>query len=101
MTPPLSFGTRRRLEALFEPADREEATRLLVERRGHNLSFPGDADALALERVRFAALKLSEGDLSRLNQAVELGETDWRDLLMAAGFGHDVRAHAAWFPDGG
>lgn len=57
-----------------------------------------DLDEFQLERVRFAALKLSTGSLAGLRRAVELAKLDARDLLMAAGFGHDVRAHEAWFP---
>jgi hypothetical protein len=41
-------------------------------------------------------LKLSEGNLDKLNRAVALAKTDWRDLLMAAGFGEDIKAHLAW-----
>ncbi len=50
------------------------------------------------ERFRFAALRLSNGDLRKLEQAVELAKRDWRDLLMAAGFGEDVTAHERWRP---
>lgn len=49
-----------------------------------------------VERIAAAALKVSEGSLERLEAATELAATDWRDLLMAAGFGHDVSAHKAW-----
>jgi hypothetical protein len=46
-----------------------------------------------MERVRFAVLKLSGGDLEKLRKAIKLAQTDWRDLLMAAGFGHDVNVY--------
>lgn len=95
---PLSFATRRRLETLFRAPDREEATQLLVEGCGNNLPLSGHSDEFQLERVRFAALKLSGGVLSRLREAVRLAQTDARDLLVAAGFGDDVRAHEDWFP---
>jgi hypothetical protein len=49
------------------------------------------------ERLRFAALRLSRGDLTGLADAIKLGNTDWRDLLMAADFG-DVDAHSVWVP---
>jgi hypothetical protein len=51
-----------------------------------------------LERYRYAALKLSGGDLGRLRQAIELAKSDWRDLLVAAGFAENVRAHKNWNP---
>jgi len=34
-----------------------------------------------------------------LLEAIELAKADWRDLLMAAGFGEDVRAHEFWIPN--
>jgi len=95
----LSPETRRRVERLFDGAEqREEAAHLLEEQCGNNLAFPTQLDAVALERYRFAALKLSEGDLERLRQAVTLAKRDWRDLLMAAGFGHDIYEHERWLP---
>ena len=48
---------------------------------------------MSLERLRYAALKLSGGRLDALREAVELARIDWRDLLMGAGFGYDVHAH--------
>jgi hypothetical protein len=51
-----------------------------------------------LERFRFAALKYSNGDLSRLERAVKLAQEDWRDLLVGAGFADDVEAHKRWEP---
>ena len=74
------------------------AADLLVTRCGSNLPFNEEADGRSLERIRFAALKLSDGDLAKLRAAIELAQIDSRDVLVAAGFGHDVRAHEAWFP---
>jgi hypothetical protein len=49
-----------------------------------------NASEVALERFQFAALKLSDGNLDKLNRAVDLANRDWRDLLMAAGFGERI-----------
>ncbi len=38
------------------------------------------------------------GQLDKLEEAIKLAQIDWRDLLMAAGFGHDVEAHLKWLP---
>jgi hypothetical protein len=100
-TQPLSVATRERLDAVFSSADRETAERLLVERCGNNLPFLEKLDSAELERFRFAALKISNGTIARLEQAVKLANTDWRDLLMSAGFGEDVTAHQRWRPTGG
>ena len=94
----LSTETQRRLEMLFPQEQRREATRLLSEECGNNLPFCQDEDESGLERIRFAALKLSGGDLVRLRDAIQLAKTDWRDLLMAAEFADDPQAHRRWMP---
>src|SRR5690348_16640358 len=94
----LSFETRRRLDILFRREEREEAARLLAEECGNNLPFLENLNEQGLERFQFAALKLSGGDLWELRSAIELAKKDWRDLLMAAGFGEDTRAHLFWIP---
>ena len=96
----LSPETQRRLDALFVGAARQTAADLLITRCGTNLPFCEESDARGLERIRFAALKLSNGDLGELRRAVEIAQIDWRDVLVAAGFAHDVRAHEVWFPGG-
>lgn len=71
---------------------------MLAEQCGNNLPFLEKLNAQELERYQFAALKLSRGKLPRLLDAIQLAKTDWRDLLMAAGFGENVRAHLDWNP---
>ena len=89
----LSSETRKRIGSLFPPSKREKVARLLREQCGNNLPFLEDVDEFGLERFRFAALKLSGGDLNVLRNAIELAKTDWRDLLVAAGFANDINAH--------
>ena len=95
----LSPETQRRVDALFRGSARQLAVELLVKRCGNNLPFDEESDARDLERIRFAVLKLSNGDLAELRRAVEMAEIDSRDVLVAAGFGTDVRAHESWFPE--
>ncbi len=95
---PLSAETRSRLEALFPQAEHEIVAQLLAERCGDGLPLTGGADENFWNRVRFAVLKLSAGDLPKLRQAIDQANCDWRDTLMAAGFGHSVTAHQQWFP---
>jgi hypothetical protein len=83
---PLSARTRRVIAALFAPADHLAAERAL-------LGWSEDS-----ERLRLAALRLSRGDLAGLDEAIGVGNTDWRDLLVWSGFGDDVRAHETWIP---
>lgn len=96
--PLLSPETERRVLLLFPVEQRDEVRRLLVEECGNNLPFLEKLDAAGLERYRFAALKLSEGELPKLKRAIEVAKVDWRDLLVAAGFGHDVREYERWLP---
>jgi len=72
--------------------------RLLFAECGNNLPFLENYDARQLERFQFAALKWSEGNLDRLFQAIDLAQKDWRDLLVAAEFAHDVSEHERWIP---
>jgi hypothetical protein len=83
---------------LFPPDQRELVRAILSEECGNNLPFLNDLDEVKLERFQFAALKLNAGDLDKFDQAIALAKRDWRDLLMAAGFGEDVNAHASWLP---
>ena len=94
----LSPETQRRLEIIFPVDTRAQAEYLLTTECGNNLPFMEHQDSLGLERIRFAALKVSEGRLERLEEAVRLAQIDWRDLLVEAGFEQDVRAHLNWLP---
>jgi len=94
----LSYETERRVAALFPPDLRSEVSELLIHECGNNLPFLQKLDEFQLERFRFAVLKLSDGERGKLHQAIRLAQTDWRDLLMAAGFGENLEAHKSWFP---
>ncbi len=94
----LSPLTRAHLTVVFPEHDRPVAAELLVHECGNNLPFLDHADAVALERYRFAALRLSRGQLDRLREAIAVAKTDWRDLLVAAGFAHDTTEHLRWNP---
>jgi hypothetical protein len=98
MTADLSDGTKQRLEKLFSGEERQAVANLLIHECGCNLPFCDNASPEDLERIRFAVLKLSAGDTAKLLDSIVLAQTDWRDLLMAAGFGEDVEAHSAWWP---
>lgn len=94
--PKLSAETERRLKLLFTPNWWDEAARLLIEQCGNNIPFCESDDEHQMERIRFAALKLSAGDIDELRRAIAIAQQDWRDTLVAAGFGHDVQAHQRW-----
>jgi hypothetical protein len=97
-TPPLSPETEKRVTLLFPPNQQEIVRTILLEECGNNLPFLQKLDAVAMERFRFAALKLSHGDFVKLRKAVDLAKTDWRDLLVAASF-HTLNSHQSWLPE--
>jgi hypothetical protein len=94
----LSTETEKRISLLFPPNERQLVRTVLFEECGNNLPLLENLDERKLERFQFAALKLSEGKLDKLNDAIALAKADWRDLLMAAGFGEDIDAHKSWLP---
>jgi hypothetical protein len=85
--PTLSPETRRRVELAFHGDDARVAAAMLERECGNNVPFCEHSDSVRMERIRFAALKVSEGKLETLREAVELAKIDWRDLLMWAGLG--------------
>lgn len=95
---PLSGQTLRRLHALFAAGECEAAEQLLIERCGDALPLTGSADENFWERIRFAVLKLSAGDLQKLKHETDRANCDWRDTLVAAGFGQSTTVHQSWFP---
>jgi gluconokinase len=96
MTPQLSPLTKHLVEKLFEPSDQAEALRFLVEECGSNLPFCKDNDEYKMERIRFAALRVSIGYLDDLRSAIDLAKSDWRDLLVRARFAESLTTHQEW-----
>lgn len=96
MRVPLQEKTEYLLRVAFGPKEIDEARRLLETGCGHNI--PG-WEMAGLPRIRIAAIKLSRGSISRLAQGIVLAQTDFRDALVAAGFGNDTHAHESWRPD--
>ncbi|MCI0550743.1 MAG: hypothetical protein L0287_07295 [Anaerolineae bacterium] len=99
MAPQLSPRTKQLVEIFFSQKDTAEASQWLEEECGNNLPSCGQQDEYGMERIRFAAIKLSKGNLLKLLKAIDEARMDWRDLLMAADFGFDVNAHENWVKD--
>jgi hypothetical protein len=94
----MSPETLRRIEQVFPEHLRADVTGYLVTQCGWNLPFCKHDTAIEMERIRFAVLKLSNGTIDGLLRSIQVAQQDWRDLLMAAGFGNDVEAHKYWLP---
>jgi hypothetical protein len=92
----LTEATREKVRELFPPEQQPEVMQLLEIECGNNLTFLQHKTPEGLERFRFAALKLSQGDLQKLRSAIKLAKSDWRDLLVAAGFANSADAHKEW-----
>lgn len=86
----------RHILRLFSVEERGEAARVLREDCGAALPGAPNASVEGIERIQCAALKLSEGRMDKLYDAISLAQTDWRDLLVAAGFAEDTEAHRKW-----
>ncbi len=84
------------LSKILFPNEAERAGEILLQQCGTNLPSCQDKNAHELERFRFAALKISEGKLDRLQKAVDQAKRDWRDELMWAGFANSLTAHEEW-----
>ena len=91
----LSAQAQQAVAVLFAPSLQGEAQQLL---EAFCIEFPGAGWEQLSERVRLAALKVSNGDIARLCEAIDLAALDWRDLLVAAGFAEDTLAHLEWRP---
>jgi hypothetical protein len=57
--------------------------------------------AEGIERVRCAAVKLSQGSLEALRSTIREANNDWRDVLVAAGFADNLVAHQSWLSSEG
>jgi hypothetical protein len=87
--------TRKIIQRLF-PENSAEVADLLVTECGRNLPLMADSNERSLERVQLAALKISNGDLDKLLEAIRIAHIDWRDVLVAAGFADSLSAHTGW-----
>jgi hypothetical protein len=58
--------------------------------------FSGDDTPESYERFCFAVLKSGKSSKEKFSQAIELGRSDYRDLLVGAGFGNSTTIHNDW-----
>ena len=92
----ISDQTKIRIESTFVESDWIKVSEYLQTHCGKKLV--GESNLKLAERVRFAVLKLSDGDFERLVAAIKTAKADWRDTLVAADFAYDTKAHLAWKP---
>ena len=94
----LSKKTKKVIKILFSIEQYERIRKLLLVDCSNNLPGCSDWSQKHLERIWLSVLKLSSGSEEQLYSAIALAQTDYRDLFMSAGFGHDLNAHNKWMP---
>lgn len=92
----LSDKTQQLVDIFFPDEIKEEAIHRVQYACAQNLPFREIDTPEGLERIRFAVLKISNGDIDDLTNAINLANTDWRDALVCAGFANDVGEHNKW-----
>ena len=97
MSIPLSARTTAVAEALFDEPMRSHVKHTLLDSVSENIPFCDNETPEGMDRIRFSVMKLANENSDNFAMAVELAQTDWRDLFMAAGFGHDANEHNNWF----
>jgi hypothetical protein len=95
--PPIEDSTSLRIDAMFQEDDRHLVREMIVE--SINWRMPGwrHSTLLDIERIRFAVLKLADGDVNKLGEVIELAKLDFRDVLLAANF-PTPHSHQKWMP---
>jgi hypothetical protein len=94
----ISPATRERIRLLFPQEYWASVEERLRTECGDNLPFLESHHTGLAQRIRFAVLKLSGGDLDELELQLKDAAIDWRDTLVAAGFGNHSHAHRSWKP---
>lgn len=84
------------IEADFDEALRDSARNLLREQCAMGLPLMHTAMPKDYDRIRLAVIKLSGGTIEGLERRIREAHTDWRDVLLGAGFGYDEVGHLNW-----
>ena len=79
---------------LFPAEDQATVHQILLEECSDKLPLVKNSNEI--ERIQLGILKLSLGDVSKFLEAAHMARRDWRDVLVAAGFGNDLEAHSNW-----
>lgn len=94
---PLSERTTTLIEAFFKDSFRHRIISALVNEVGDNLPFCNRETPERMDRIRFAVIKLIVEDWRNFDYVIREAKTEWRDLLMAAGFGYSADEHNRWY----
>ncbi len=81
----MSSLVRREVEGRFPSTDVDD----VVDGLATIADLPGCKNAYGRARIQLAILLCANGDLAEFRSALDLAQTDWRDLLVDAGLEHD------------
>ncbi len=93
---PLSKDVKQKIAVVFKELDRPKASELIRRRCGTSLPMMKTVEIEDFDRIRFAVIKLSRGNVGKLEELIDQANVDWRDILVDAGFADDEKAHLAW-----
>jgi len=92
-------AVKSKIEKVFSHDNWEKAVLLIRYNCGNTLPLMGSNQPEEYDRIRFAVIKLSKGNLDVLEKVIGQSHSDWRDVLVGAGFGYDCQAHLHWAPE--
>jgi len=92
----LTDMTQKLVDLIFTKSEKQLITDILLNECGSNLPLCESWNYKQFERIRFAVIKLSEGQIDKFQYAVKLANMDWRDLLVVVGFAVDINSSNEW-----
>ena len=92
----LTRDTEKVVDSLFECDEAKTLKDRLKEELSGDLPLTAFSTPESRERVWLAVIKKCNETLNPWDTWFELAKLDWRDILMAADFGHDTTAHIRW-----
>lgn len=77
---------------------REDLIILLSEKASSNLPGVGEGSEWIslIDRIQLGIIRLSNWDPEVVGKMIDDAHTDYRDLLLSAGFGENLLAHIEW-----
>lgn len=90
-------GVAAAVESIFPPSDRGFARTLLASFiNNEELLFSDLLSSSDLDRILCSVLRVSNGTIEGLCEALEMAADDWAELLVLAGFHKSRIAHRQW-----
>lgn len=90
--------TKKLIMACGPENSKEDLIMLLSEKASSNLPGVGTGSEwiTLIDRIQLGILRRSNWEPEAIGKKIEEASTDFRDLLMGAGFGENLSAHIEW-----